>query len=302
MPDGQKKSLATTLDAAFGFRHLDPMPEKKDVHAFFADEYYALIADRQKAADIARALHGGADAERQRQWMRATLHADIAETLTEQAPGKRVLEVGCGLGDLLLDLAAKGFAVEGIEISPIAAREAQKRDVAVHQGSFEELAAGALKDRRFDAILFVNVLEQMHDAPSIIARASSLLAPGGLVIIRSGNDFNPLQLALRDRLDKPEYWVVEDHLYYFDYESLARMMEEAGLAIVDRQSDFPMELFPLLGFDYIGNPPLGAGCHGRRMRFEEMLPQPTRRALYRAFAAAGMGRCVFMVGQKAGRP
>lgn len=300
MPDGQKRPLATAVDSAFGFRHLQPMPARVDVHAFFADEYYALIADGQKAADIARALHGGAAAARQREWMRATLHADIAESIATHARGKRVLEIGCGLGDLLLDLQAKGFTGEGIEISPTAAKEAQKRGVTVHQGAFEEIADGALKDERFDTILFINVLEQMHDAPAIIARAAALLAPGGIVIVRSGNDFNPLQLALRDRLEKPEYWVVEDHVYYFDFASLGRVMQSAGLTVVDQQSDFPMELFPLLGFDYVGKPEIGGDCHARRMQFEETLPQATRRALYRAFAAAGMGRCVFIVAQKDG--
>jgi SAM-dependent methyltransferase len=299
MPDGQKRSLATVLDPQYGFRHLDPMPEPMDVQAFFAEEYYALIADGQKAADIARALHGGAAAERQRQWMRATLHADIAETIATHAPGKRVLEVGCGLGDLLLDLQNKGFAGEGVEISPIAASEARKRGLTVHQGAFETLAESSLRHTRFDAVLFVNVLEQMHDAPAVLARAASLLAPGGIVIVRSGNDFNPLQRALSDRLGKPAFWVVEDHLYYFDYASLGRVLEASGLRVIDQQSDFPMELFPLLGFDYLAEPGIGPDCHARRMAFEEALPQATRRALYRAFAAAGMGRCVFMVAQKA---
>jgi SAM-dependent methyltransferase len=298
MPDGQKRALATALDPAFGFRHLNPMPARTDVHAFFAEEYYVLIADGRKAADIARALHGGAAAERQRQWLRATLHADIAETIATHAHGRRVLEIGCGLGDLLLDLQAKGFTGEGIEISPIAADEARKRGVAVHQGAFEDLADAALKNERFDAILFINVLEQMHDAPAVLTRAAALLAPGGIVIVRSGNDFNPLQLALRDQMDKPEYWVVEDHVYYFDYGSIGRVMEAAGLRVVDQQSDFPMELFPLLGFDYVAQPEIGGDCHARRMQFEENLPQATRRALYRAFAAAGMGRCVFVVGRK----
>jgi SAM-dependent methyltransferase len=298
MPDGAKRPLSTRIDPRFGFRHLDPMPAKADVHAFFAEEYYALISDGKKAADIARAMHGGAAAERQRRWLQATLHADIAETITAHAGGNRVLEVGCGLGDLLLDLKAKDFAVEGIELSPIAAREAQKRGLTVHLGAFEDVAEGVLKKERFDAILFVNVLEQMHDAPSVIARAGDLLAPGGIVLVRSGNDFNPLQVALREECEKPEYWVVEDHLYYFDYESLSRVMEAAGLRVVERQSDFPMELFPLLGFDYIGDAALGAECHARRMAFEETLPQEIRRTLYRAFAAAGMGRCVFIAGRK----
>jgi hypothetical protein len=54
-----------------------------------------------------------------------------------------------------------------------------------------------------------------------------------------------------------------------------------------------MELFLLMGDDYVTNSQLGPACHARRKRLEAALPIELRRALYRSFASVGLGRnCV----------
>jgi hypothetical protein len=118
-----------------------------------------------------------------------------------------------------------------------------------------------------------------------------MLAPGGVVAIRVPNDFNDLQLATQEKLGHRPYWVaVPDHVNYFSVRSLAKLLERVGFDVVHTQTDFPMELFLLMGDDYVNEAALGATCHKKRIAFELAIPPLVRRRLYAALAAADLGR------------
>ncbi|GAB4540180.1 MAG: class I SAM-dependent methyltransferase [Parvularculaceae bacterium] len=290
--------LETERDENYGYRVLKTRPAAEEVAKYFREDYYGAIASGEKAADIARALSGGEEAARQARWMRHTLYADVLEMIRMHAPGGRVLEIGCGLGDLLLYLEENGCAVRGVDIAPKAVEAARARGLDVALGDFRKLAGDALPRESLDAILFMNVLEQMPEPDEVIAAAHGLLAPGGVVIVRSGNDFNPLQIEAARATGAGEFWVTADHLSYFSFSSLERLFDAKGLETVAAQGDFPMEMMALLGFDYLNDPAQGGEAHRRRVAFEEALTPEVRRRLYRAFAQAGLGRCLLMAARK----
>jgi hypothetical protein len=72
--------------------------------------------------------------------------------------------------------------------------------------------------------------------------------------------------------------------------------------VVLLESTFPIDLFLLMGDNYVGDDALGRACHGRRMLLEQRLfdagANETKRKLYRAFAEAGLGREVFIIGRR----
>ncbi len=118
------------------------------------------------------------------------------------------------------------------------------------------------------------------------------------------NDFNPLQIAARDSLDKKSWWVVpRHHLNYFDYDSLSALLAQHGLEEVERVASFPMEMFLLMGRDYIGQPKVGTQCHAMRMQLEKTLVESGHsdvlRRLYDAFAESSMGRTCAVLARKA---
>ena len=53
-----------------------------------------------------------------------------------------------------------------------------------------------------------------------------------------------------------------------------------------------MEMFLLMGIDYVSDPSQGSRCHGYRVEFDRSLPPDTRRGLYRSLAEQGLGRQV----------
>lgn len=208
---------------------------------------------------------------------------------------RRLLDVGASGGFLLDHFQQQGWQASGIEPSPHAAAFARE-----HYGL--DLFCGGLLDfplpasgARFDAIHSAQVLEHVLEPEACVARIAELLAPDGVVFIEVPNDFNAFQDVARRKLDKPAWWVAPDHhLNYFDYESLSSLLSRHGLEEIDRVASFPMELFLLMGDDYVGRPDIGKAAHGRRMNFERTLIAHGKieelGAFYRALAQADLGR------------
>jgi hypothetical protein len=113
------------------------------------------------------------------------------------------------------------------------------------------------------------------------------------------NDFSPLQMAAHKQLNKPAWWIAPpEHINYFDFTSLRGLLERVGYAVVHQFTDFPMELFLLMGDDYAGNPEAGARCHEKRRRLELAIPEEVRRRLYEVLPEVGVGRSVIMFGRR----
>ncbi len=75
-------------------------------------------------------------------------------------PGKRVLDLGCGEGELLQWLSEnKGVEARGIEINPAKVRRAIARGVTVYQGDIDEGLSG-YPDQAFDYVLLGLTLQE----------------------------------------------------------------------------------------------------------------------------------------------
>lgn len=288
-------------DPEWGFGRLDPAPSLDEHESFYESHYRDLLGSTRRGPDIARLLRAGSDAQVERAWLAATLHADIIQALggdpAVPAP-RRVLDVGCGTGDLVRSLADAGWDAHGTEPSAeiAAAGRALGLDIEIKPARMylhDWLAAG---HPRFGAVTLINVLEHVPDPIGLLRDIAGVLAPGGRLVLRVPNDFNPLQMAALRALGGEPWWVVSpDHLNYFDHASLRSVVERLGFEVVDQSADFPMELFLLMGSDYRHRPRVGSAVHHRRRAFELAIDPEARRALGRGWAAAGMGRNSFLV-------
>jgi 2-polyprenyl-3-methyl-5-hydroxy-6-metoxy-1,4-benzoquinol methylase len=103
--------------------------------------------------------------------------------------GKRVLDFGCGRGDLLAHLFARGIAASGLEFSPDSARVTSER--FAREPLFGGVAARPeeLGPASYDVVLLVEVIEHLLDEqiPPTLAEISRLLAPGGAVVVTCPN-------------------------------------------------------------------------------------------------------------------
>jgi 2-polyprenyl-3-methyl-5-hydroxy-6-metoxy-1,4-benzoquinol methylase len=292
------RRYTVVVDPEYGFRRLDPLPSPEELSEFYTRDYYDLVAqDGGRAHEIRRLLRPDGDAAGELAWLQATIFTDIAHVLGQQ-PGRRVIDIGCGRGDAIEYLRTQGFDVSGIEPSTEMAAAARDKGLPVAQTTLQAFMSGCHDPGAYDAVLLLCVLEHVPDPAATLADARRLLRPGGLVVIRVPNDFNALQLIARRTLHKPSWWIAPpDHVNYFSFDSLGRFLDRMGFDVAHAQGDFPMEMFLLMGDDYVGNDDVGTACHARRVRFEQALPAHVRRQLYTAMASVGVGRDCLVFGR-----
>jgi SAM-dependent methyltransferase len=285
-------------DPTYGYRRLDPIPREEEVTDFYESRYYDLVRKGNRAPDLRRLAEGGDPASRELQWRREGLYTDIVNVLERVAGGRRLLEVGCGTGDFLSFAVEHGFSVVGTEPSAEAAQRAASTHLTVHDMTLEKFVA-RYPTERFDVIVMLNVLEHVPDAVRTLRECKQILNPGGIICLRVPNDFSDIQVAAREKLGVNPWWIaVPDHINYFNFASLRQLLDRLGFETVHEQGDFPMEMFLLMGENYVGNPQVGSSCHARRVNFDLGMRPELRQKIYAALASAGVGRDCLVFGKK----
>src|SRR5262245_23583449 len=134
---------------------------------------------------------------------------------------RRLLEVGCGTGELAIALAQLGHEVIALDADDGAVGAARSLGVDARLAAWPDF-----DDRPCDAILFTRSLHHLRPLASALARAHALLRPGGLVLVEdfafadAGERTVAWFLAVLRKLQQSELWRPSAH-------SFARKLLEA---------------------------------------------------------------------------
>ncbi len=98
-------------------------------------------------------------------------------------PGEEVLDVGCGRGETTAGIAAAGFKVTGMEISPVALAQAREkyRDLSFTEGSLEEPLP--FPPESFDAVFAGETLEHLMEPVLALRHIHRVLRPRGKLVV-----------------------------------------------------------------------------------------------------------------------
>lgn len=152
---------------------------------------------------------------------------DFSVFFLKSNPGGRLLEVGCGNGETLMQLSKLGWQAEGLDFDPAAVSYAKNKGLNVSLGSLEQRE---FSSNHFDAVVMSHLIEHVDNPISLVQEAHRILKPGGKLVIVTPNNKSFGHAWFREHwrgLEPPR------HLHIFNCTSLRALVTNAGFEYVN---------------------------------------------------------------------
>lgn len=169
----------------------------------------------------------------------------------ESEPKKRLLEIGCGVGNLVFPLIEenhhKRFFIYAMDFSPRAIEIVKQNPLfsEEHMAAFacditNEDVFSTIAPASIDLITLVFVLSAIHPGKfeAVVANMWRLLKPGGVVLFRDYGLYDMAQLRFKPGSKIAEkLYVRQDgtRSYYFAVEETQRLFEQGGFEVVSNE-------------------------------------------------------------------
>lgn len=165
-----------------------------------------------------------------------TSRPDVVNLVPQMA--RYVLDVGCSNGALgrILGNLAPDRTVCGIEVNTAFAVEADKYLDYVVNADLNTLDWNeALGDRRFDCIIFADVLEHLVDPERIVEKSLSFLLPGGSIVLSLPNIRHISAfwaIYVRGRFPRRDRGIFDrTHLHWFSVRDAQHLLTQRSLTV-----------------------------------------------------------------------
>jgi len=153
-------------------------------------------------------------------------------------PGKKVLDVGCGTGDLLIHLKPK-YGV-GVDISNRMIKVAK----AKHRGRKSIIFSTKWPEEKFEYVFMSDVIEHLDKPHEVINKIADLLKKDGVFINTMANPIWEPLLLLAEKLGLKMPEGEHDRI---EKSELERIIEKCGLKVVGHDYKLLMPIYiPLL--------------------------------------------------------
>lgn len=201
---------------ACGLAMLDPQPDDAVLASIYDDAYFIGSDDE--------GLHAQASTLK-----RETAKLQLEEILSLMpgggvpAAGPRMLEVGCGSGDFLVEARHAGFDVRGIDVSASAVASAN-RALGEERARVCELEKADFGAETFDIVVLADVIEHVRAPATFLTHVQRIVKTGGIIFLATPS-LDSLSARLMGR-----YWMEfkPEHLFYFSRRTLRHLLEGCG--------------------------------------------------------------------------
>lgn len=167
------------------------------------------------------------------------MRADLTVVAGMVPRGSRVLDLGCGDGDLLAELIGRrGCRGQGVEVSPDAFYACVNRGIPVVQADIDE-GLGDFEDGAFDVVVLSQTLQATH-RPVLVMR--EMMRVGGVAVVsfpNFGHWRSRLHLGLRGRMPVssalPYAWYETPNIHLCTLRDFEDLAAAEGLTVAARR-------------------------------------------------------------------
>ena len=221
--------LVKCLDC--GLLYLNPQPESEELQRHYPTESYYAYSTVKGATSIM-------DSDKLDRWrtlreilvrplsrilpsLRSEMEKELAY-LGPIRPGMRVLDVGCGVGNVLSFYREQGASTYGVEINTQACEEGVRKG---HKMFCGQLSEGKFEDEFFDIVRFYQSLEHVFSPTSTLLETRRILKRGGKVWISIPNHH-----SLQVKLFGKWFYAIESprHLFGFTPRTIISLFTKTG--------------------------------------------------------------------------
>ena len=170
----------------------------------------------------------------------------LAEITREFAPYRqtnRLLDIGCGAGNLLEAARDHGWQPQGLDVSSHAAKHVRELGFEVFEG---ELHDARFPSAHFDVVTAAELIEHIFEPRALVQEVARILRPGGLLWMTT-----PHARGLSARLLGLKWLCIwpPEHLQLFSVGGLTALLREVGFrdVRVNTTGGNPIEIWHALG-------------------------------------------------------
>lgn len=147
----------------------------------------------------------------------------------------RVLDLGCGEGQLTAELVRAGAAAVGADVSHEALRRARARHPELDLRVIPTPGPWPLADAGFDIVWAGETIEHVADTAGWLSEVRRVLRSGGTLLLSTPAHGRAalLVLALRPRLFARHFDPRSDHLRFYSARTLRELLEDFGFEDID---------------------------------------------------------------------
>jgi 2-polyprenyl-3-methyl-5-hydroxy-6-metoxy-1,4-benzoquinol methylase len=110
----------------------------------------------------------------------ANFYAKFTDVLRQAPAGSSILDVGCGVGQVVGQLMVAGYEVHGVDVADPNIQKAQKISPRCQLYDGKRLP---YPDRNFSAVGALNVLEHVEDPEEFLAELVRVTEVGGRIVV-----------------------------------------------------------------------------------------------------------------------
>lgn len=194
----------------------------------------------------------------------------IADSIQEHCkPGARILDVGCGNGNIARGIGSLGYNVVGIDFSEDAICYASSKNTLPNVEFRVCSAEEVVNNEHFDAVICSEVLEHLHKPEILLNTLAQILKSGAILIATVPNGVGPRELLItRPVQNMSKSWMGKvidtskkamgysnstvqsqsgdlTHVQFFTKSAICNLIQDHGFELMEfGHSNFMEKIFP----------------------------------------------------------